>query len=315
MQAHGPGQGQAFGVAALADQVVHLIAVAHRHGGLGNDRPAIKLLAHVVGGGTDQFHAPLPGPVVGLGPLEGRQEGVVDVDHPVEGIGGIEGRQKGGGEHLHVLGEHHQFDAVLGQQLQVAGLGGLPVGGVNRHAGEVGAEFLGQRAQVGVVADHQRHPHRQLARAGAPEQVEQAVVLLAHEDRHRRPVIGEGHLELAIKPFGQGLGRGANRLPRQAEARQLPFDPAEEQAGALVAVVVGVDDVAAIGRHPAGQLPHQTRPVRADHLQDGGYTRVASARHQSGLCRDWWHCAHRRCPWPLPGGAVPAIGCSPSPGG
>jgi len=29
-------------------------------------------------------------------------------------------------------------------------------------------------------------------------------------------------------------------------------------------------DVAAIGRHPAGELAHQSGAVRADHLQDGG---------------------------------------------
>ena len=137
-------------------------------------------------GGTDQLHAPLPGPVIRLGALESRQERVVDVDHSVESIRWIKALQKCRRQHLHVLGQDHQLDAMLGKQLQVPGFSLLPVGGRDGHMGKAGPKFLGQGAKVGMVGYHKRHLHRQLARARAPQQIQQAVVLLAHEDRHRR---------------------------------------------------------------------------------------------------------------------------------
>ena len=95
--------------------------MAHGHGGLLDDRPAIEFLGDEMGRGADQLHPPLPGPVIGLGALEGGEEGVVDVDH------GGEALQKAGTEHLHVFGQDHQFNAVLCQQSQ---LGLLRLGAV-----------------------------------------------------------------------------------------------------------------------------------------------------------------------------------------
>ncbi len=43
----------------------------------------VQFLGHVVGGSADRLHAPLVRPPVGVGPCEGRQERVVDVDDPV----------------------------------------------------------------------------------------------------------------------------------------------------------------------------------------------------------------------------------------
>ena len=128
-----------------------------------------------------------------------------------------------------------------------------------------------------MVGDHQRHPHRQLAAAHAPKQIEQGVVLLADKDRHRWAVIREIHPVGAVQTLSQGSSRGADRLPRQPKTLQLPFNAAQKEAGALIAVVVGVHDVAAVGGHPTGKLPHQPRLVWADHLQDGG-----GGRHGAG---------------------------------
>ena len=86
--------------------------------------------------------------------------------------GGVKGRQKARGEDLHVLGQDHQLDAVLRQQLEMTGLRVAAVGIADRHMGELGAELLGDRPQIRMVGDHQRHPHRQLARAHAPEQIQ-----------------------------------------------------------------------------------------------------------------------------------------------
>ena len=61
------------------------------------------------------------------------------------------------------------------------------------------------------------------------------------------------------------------------EALELPLNPTQEQARPLVAVVVGVDDVAAVARHPTGELPHKPRLIRANHLKDGGGSRHGMA--------------------------------------
>ena len=64
------------------------------------------------------------------------------------------------------------------------------------------------------------------------------------------------------------MGRGAYGIPRYAKAIQLPLNPADEQASALVTVVIGVHDIAAIGCHPTRELPHQPGLIGADHLEN-----------------------------------------------
>ena len=97
---------------------------------------------------------------------------------------------------------------------------------------------------------------------------------------------GKDHYYTAAEALGQGGGGRINGLAGQAEALQLPLDAAEEQACSLIAVVVGVHDVAAIGRHPARELPHQPRLIGADHLQDGGGGRHGGVSPSVGaLCR------------------------------
>ena len=151
---------------------------------------------------------------------------------------------------------------------------------------EAGAEILGDGAQIGMVGDHQRHRHRQFAGAGAPEQIQQHMLLAAHKDRHPRDLIGEVQLPLPPEAPGQGMGSGADRLPRQAETLQIPLQPAEEHSGASVGVVIGVADVAAVARHPAGDLAHQAGPVGADQLQDGAGRSHGEEAQPTGLtCR------------------------------
>ena len=72
---------------------------------------------------------------------------------------------------------------------------------------KAGTKVLGNAAQVLVIADHQGHLHRQLTGPRAPEQIQQAVVLLADEDRHPRQLIGEVQLPFTAEPSRQGLNR------------------------------------------------------------------------------------------------------------
>ena len=291
MQAQRPGQGQPFGVPALADQVVHVVAVADGDRGLLNDRAAIEFLGHVVGGGSDQLDPPLPGAVIRLGTLESGQKRVVDVDHRRRR------QQEGRAQHLHVLGQHHQVDLQLAQQLPLGLLHLLAAGGIDRQMHEAGAEIGGERLQIRMVGHHQRHLHRQLTGSGAPEQIHQAMVLAAHEDRHAWVAVGEAQRSFSSQPLGQGQRRRADRLPRQAEALHLPLQPAEKQAGAGIGVVIGMTDIAAIGCHPARKGAHQPGTVGADHLKDrrgeGHHRRVGQG-----------HCAARPGGPGLPSGPM-----------
>jgi len=54
--------------------------------------------------------------------------------------------------------------------------------------------------EILVIRHHQRHRHRQFAAPGASQQVEQAVTLLAHEDRHPAQLIGEVEARATFQP-------------------------------------------------------------------------------------------------------------------
>ena len=57
VQAHGPRKHLSLQVAALAHQVLHLIAVRHAHHVLLDDRPLVQILRGVVGRRADQLDA------------------------------------------------------------------------------------------------------------------------------------------------------------------------------------------------------------------------------------------------------------------
>lgn len=67
-------QHHAFEVLALPDHVLHTIPVRNPGDGLFNDGSRIELSGRKVGRGTNDFHSPLVGPVVGPGALKGGQE-------------------------------------------------------------------------------------------------------------------------------------------------------------------------------------------------------------------------------------------------
>ena len=72
--------------------------------------------------------------------------------------------------------------------------------GSHRHQLKAGTKVFGDRTQLGVIADHQRHLHRQLPSTRAPQQIQQAVVLFADEQRHPAQLIGEVQLPLTAQP-------------------------------------------------------------------------------------------------------------------
>ena len=77
---HGAGQNLALGVLSDGGERLNTHAVINTRHVLLNDGTLVQICRHVVGGGTDQLHAPIVGLVIGACPFETGQEAVVDVD-------------------------------------------------------------------------------------------------------------------------------------------------------------------------------------------------------------------------------------------
>src|SRR5215470_14389282 len=80
MVADGARQHASLDVASLADEILGRVAMADALDVLIDDRPLVEIARDVMGGGANQLHAALVGLMIGLGALEARQEGMVDVD-------------------------------------------------------------------------------------------------------------------------------------------------------------------------------------------------------------------------------------------
>lgn len=167
----GPGQHEALEVAPDHLELAGAVGVGDPGGVLVDDRALVELGRDVVGGGADHLHAALPGLVVRPGAPEAGQERVVDVDHPAR-----QGGAHGGGEDLHVAGQHHQLDVELLHQGEEPGIGLVAGGGRDREVVEGDVVPLRQRGQVGVVGPDGDDVDVELARPPAVEEVEQAVV-------------------------------------------------------------------------------------------------------------------------------------------
>jgi DNA-binding transcriptional LysR family regulator len=101
-------EGEGLHVAAEADHLVGGVAVVHAHDFLLDDRAGVEVGGGVVAGGADELHAAVEGLVVGLGPHEGGQEAVVDVDNLA-----VQPLAHGGRDDLHEAREHHGLAADL----------------------------------------------------------------------------------------------------------------------------------------------------------------------------------------------------------
>ena len=131
-------------------QGVGIVAVVHLDDILLDDRALVEVVRHEVRRGADDLHAAGESLVIRLGAHEGRQEGMVDVDELAQRVMPDEFRR----EDAHVLGEDHVVRAarVYGFHdfdfLLLARIVGILVA-LKRHI-----EFLGERAQILMVADH-----------------------------------------------------------------------------------------------------------------------------------------------------------------
>ena len=228
---------------------------------LPDDRALVEIGGHEVGGRPGELHAPLPRLVVGLGPLEPRQERVVDVDDP-----GRVATAEVVTEHLHVAGEHHRVDLEAFHEIDQGALGlGL---GVDRD-GDVlvgDAVTLDQLAEVGVVRDHHRDVDREVTAAVAIEQVEEAVIELRHHDQRPPPLVLPADTQHATD-IRRGVGQTVGDLRRVLD-RRLEAGPDTEGRGDGVAVLGVLEDVGVEADQRAGDGGNDALAVGALQRQD-----------------------------------------------
>ena len=234
-----------------------------RHPGhvLVDDRALIEVGGDVVGGGADQLHPPLPGLVVGLGPLEPGQERVVDVDGASLELPADRLRQD-----LHVAGQHHQVDLVGVDQLEQAGVGLVLVLWAGGQLLEGDAVAHHQVAEVGVVGHHHRDVDGQLPRPPAVEEVDQAVVVLRHHDDHPLALVLPADAHGGAQLRRSRLERVLH--PHRRLHGRLEAGAHDERVGGLVAELGVLQDVGVELDQPLGDAGHDPRPVGGDEGED-----------------------------------------------
>ena len=79
---HGPRQHLRFHTPARGNVIFHREVVRNPRGFLLDNRAFIQVRRYVMGGGANQLYPTRLGLMVRLGPFEGGQEGMVDVNHP-----------------------------------------------------------------------------------------------------------------------------------------------------------------------------------------------------------------------------------------
>ncbi len=297
------GNHEALDVAAAPDQVGDRVAVVDPDHVLLDDRPGVEVRRHVVAGRPDELHPAGVRLVVRPRADERRQEAVVDVERPA-GPPRAQPRR----EDLHEPGEHHGVRIVRVHQLRdLLERRGPPlrVGG-ERHVVERHAVRAHDALERVVVADHRLQPHGQLAGGDPPEQVVQAVHLLAHQqDRPLRSArVGHrprdaarcgagapdgvrGGRVVAVPVAGTQLGRDVGEPPPQLvdveRQRVGPHHlPGEEPPALDVGVVSGLDD----------PTPRRREEPR-DAGDDAGGVRTGQGEDVAPLVRHASHASRR----------------------
>mmetsp|Transcript_1414 Transcript_1414/g.4068 ORF Transcript_1414/g.4068 Transcript_1414/m.4068 type:complete len:448 (+) Transcript_1414:2110-3453(+) len=263
----GPGEHGPLEVPPLLDHVPHRIPVRDPDNVLVDDGASVQVRRDVVRRGADDLHPAIVRAVVRIASLEGGQETVVDVD----GVGLVPPAEVVR-EDLHVPREHHHVDVVLLQKPLDLGLllqlePHLLVRGRARVLphGEVvegDPELLSDVTQVVVVAYDERNLALQLLAVLPQEDVVQAVVELADEDRHPLGLVAEAQAPLHVEPIGHALDRGLQPHERrlrvaQVAVRVVEVEPLKEEPRVWTGVLVRLNDVAPLAvQHRRGRGDH-----------------------------------------------------------
>ncbi len=182
-----------------------------------------------------------------------------------------------GRQDLHVAREHHEIHLASKQAEERPLLLILRAG----RYGEMvirDAKRLHLASKVVMVRDHHRDLGLDLAAPPAPQQFEEAVVGLRHQERYPAAVCAVGHV-----PFHLEAARDLGAEPlrdlrgRRVEVLHLVLHAQEEPAASFVrGVLVRLDDVRAVLEQERGYRRHDARTVGALHQQSRGTRRCVS---------------------------------------
>ena len=271
VEADGLGEDAALHVLAEGHHVGRGVSVGDAGDVLLDDRTLVEVGGHVVGGRTDQLDAALVGLRVGARALEGRQEGVVDVDDAA-----LHGAADLVGEDLHVARQDDELNVFGGDQVEELalrlGLRVLRDGNVQ----EGDAVELGDGRQVRVIADDRDHVDGQTLRLLAVQEVGEAVPLARHHDDGAQLAAQVVDAVGGAEFFGDA---GQPLIDRGAAIRRIDLDAHEEGTRVGVAELLRLDDVAAGLADHAGHGVHDAGAVRAG--QGHNKLRVFSHAFQS----------------------------------
>ncbi len=137
---------------------------------------------------------------------------------------------------------------------------------------ERNAELLGDGAQRVVVADDERDVAHQLAGAVTQEQVVETVVGLRDEDRDALADVCRVQAQARLGARGGVSDRTVQGLeqPGAGRARAREADALEELARDCVGVLIGVEDVRALGVQGLRETGHEAGPIGAADEEGGG---------------------------------------------
>src|ERR1700691_5355436 len=137
----------------------------------------IERLGHIVTGRTNDLYSPLEGCVVGLGPHEGGQERMMNVDDLLRIAS-----HKLGRENLHIPGQHNELNLVFLKQRELLLFRSGPMASAHRSVVKGYVVEGGQIASVLVITDHQGQMTGQLPHLMAVEKIDQAMLIMRNED-------------------------------------------------------------------------------------------------------------------------------------
>ena len=164
------GEDTAFDITAEITEIFGGAFVGDALHGLFDDGTFVQINGGVVGGGTDHFHAALPRLKIGVAPLKGGKESVVDVDDPA-GIGVDDPFRKD----THVAGQHHKVDVVAFEKLKksVFLIGIAAPGGGKAVVGD--PETVGDLFEIGVIPHSHNDFPAQIPLFGTHEKIVKTV--------------------------------------------------------------------------------------------------------------------------------------------
>lgn len=188
---------------------------------------------------------------------------MVDVDDPVGKT-----RDKFGRKNLHIAREDDEIHVELFEKgdLTAFGFGLATLAGLNMV--ERDAVEIGEGPCPGMIADNQGDLAGQFAGLVAVQQVGVAVKILRNEYRHAYDGGGKFQTPVHAQSRRDRLKMRAESI--DGETFERPFHPHEKQAGLMVLMLIGMNDVGPMFIEHARNRCYQTFTVRAIDQQDGG---------------------------------------------